>query len=99
MTIKDFNGKEICGINTNYLKYYTGNCKKGEEYICEFRQKFKLATGKYTLSLSCSMFDYNGEVVVLDRNYDLLIFEVMSHKQFVGYFDLDSKVNFLKINQ
>lgn len=97
MTIKDFHGKEICGTNTNYLKQYTGNCKKGEKYICEFNQKFRLAPGKYTLSLSCSRFDYNGEIVVLNRNYDLLIFEVMSTKQFVGYFDLNSEANFMKI--
>ena len=38
MTIKDFHGKEICGTNTNYLKYYTGECKKGEKYICEFKR-------------------------------------------------------------
>ena len=97
MTIKDFHGKEICGTNTNYLKYYTGECKKGEKYICEFKQKFRLAPGKYTLSLSCSRFGYNGEIVVLNRNYDLIIFEVMSTKQFVGYFDLNSEANFMKI--
>ena len=99
MTIKDFHGKEICGTNTNYLNYYTGNCKKDETYICEFKQKFNLAPGKYTLSLSCSKFDYNGEIVVLNRNYDLLIFEVMSSKKFVGYYNLDTEVYFTKINK
>ncbi len=99
MTIKDFHGKEICGTNTNFLNYYTGNCKKGEKYICEFKQKFNLAPGKYTLSLSCSKYDYNGEIVVLNRNYDLLIFEVMSSKKFVGYYNLDTEVYFTKINK
>ncbi|MBR3152594.1 MAG: ABC transporter ATP-binding protein [Clostridia bacterium] len=99
MTIKDFHGKEICGTNTNFLNEYTGNCKKGEKYICEFKQKFRLAPGKYTLSLSCSRFDYNGEIVVMDRNYDLLIFEVISSEKFVGYFNLESQAYFSKINQ
>ena len=99
MTIKDFNGKEICGTNTNFLNYYTGNCKKGNTYICEFKQKFQLAPGKYTLSLSCSRYDYNGEIVVLNRNYDLMIFEVMSSKKFVGYYNLDTEVYFTKIDE
>lgn len=98
MTIKDFSGKEICGTNTNFLNYYTGNCKKNETYICEFKQKFQLAPGKYTLSLSCSRFDYNGEIVVMNRNYDLMIFEVMSSKKFVGYYNLDTEVLFSKID-
>ncbi len=97
MTIKDFQGKEICGTNTNYLDYYTGNCEKGKSYICEFRQKFRLAPGKYTLSLSCSKFDYNGEIVVLNRNYDLMIFEVMSTKKFVGFYDLNTQAYFSEI--
>ena len=99
MTIKDFNGKEICGTNTNFLDYYTGKCKKGEKYICEFRQKFQLAPGKYTLSLSCSRYDVNGEIVVLNRNYDLMIFEVVSNKKFIGYFYMDTDVNFSKIEE
>lgn len=97
MTIKDFSGKEICGTNTSYLKKYIEKCQKGEEYICSFEQKLKLAPGKYTLSISCTKFDSNGELVPLNRNYDAIIFEVMSKKSFVGYFDIDSKVEFDKI--
>lgn len=99
MTIKDFNGKEICGCNTNYLNCYTGKCQKGKKYICEFKQKFQLAPGKYTLSLSCSRFDYNGEIVVLNRNYDLMIFEVISSKKFVGYYNLDTEVSVSEIEE
>ena len=98
MTIKDFYGKEICGTNTNFLNYYTGKCKKGERYVCEFKQKFQLAPGKYTLSLSSTRYDYNGEIVVLNRNYDLMIFEVMSSKKFVGYYNLDTEAYVTKID-
>ena len=98
MTIKDFSGKEICGTNTNFLNYYTGKCEKGKEYICEFKQRFQLAPGKYTLSLSCSRYDYNGEIVVLNRNYDLMIFEVMSTKKFVGYYDINTEAYFSEID-
>ena len=99
MTIKDFNGKEICGTNTNMEKIYTGLCKKGDRYVCEFKQRFMLAPGKYTLSLSCSKFDVNGEVVPINRNYDALIFEVISNKPMVGRFRLDTEVKVSKIDK
>ncbi len=98
MTIKNFNGKEMCGTNTSFQKIYTGSCKAGEKYVCEFKQKFKLAPGKYTISLSCSKYDANGEIVVLNRNYDILIFEAISSTPVVGCFDIDSQVSFQKIN-
>lgn len=98
ITVKDFLGKEICGTNTNFLKIYTGNCKNGEQYIYEFKQKLMLAPGKYTLSISCSRFDFNGNLIPINRNYDALIFEVISDKNIVGYYDIDTKVQFEKIN-
>lgn len=98
ITVKDFLGKEICGTNTNFLKIYTGNCKKGEQYIYEFKQKLMLAPGKYTLSISCSRFDFNGNLIPINRNYDALIFEVISDKNIVGYYDIDTKVEFEKID-
>lgn len=99
ITIKDFLGKEMCGTNTNIQKVYTGSCKKDEEYVCEFEQKLMLAPGKYTLSISCSKFSIDGDVVPINRNYDALFFEVMSKKPVVGNFALDTKVNFTKIEE
>ena len=98
MTIKNFNGKEMCGTNTSFRNVYTGICKKDETYICEFKQKFKLAPGKYTISLSCSRYDANGEIVVINRNYDALIFEAMSTTPIVGCFDIDTVIDFKKAN-
>lgn len=92
MTIKDFQGKEICGTNSNIQKIYTGKCMPGEEYIVEFTQKLALAPGKYTLSLSCSKYNVDGEVVVINRNYDILIFEVVSNKPVVGIYQLSSQI-------
>lgn len=98
MTIKNFNGKEMCGTNTSFRNVYTGLCKKNETYVCEFKQKFKLAPGKYTVSLSCSRYDANGEIVVINRNYDALIFETMSTTPIVGCFDIDTIIDFKKAN-
>ena len=99
MTIKDFTGKEICGTNTNFEKIYTGKCKKGHEYMCEFKQKLRLTPGKYTLSLSCSKFDMNGNLVPINRNYDALIFEVISKTRVVGFYDIDAKIKFSEISK
>ncbi len=99
VTIKDFHGKEMCGNNTNFLNISTGSCKKGEEYIFDFKQKLRLAPGKYTLSVSCNRFNENGELVIMHRNYDALIFEVTSQRKMVGCFDMDPRVKFKKINE
>ena len=98
ITVKDFKGLEMCGTNTSFRNVYTGFCKKDETYICEFKQKFKLAPGKYTISLSCSRYDANGEIVVINRNYDALIFEAMSTTPIVGCFDIDTVIDFKKAN-
>jgi len=97
MTVKNFNGKEICGTNTNIMKVYTGKCEAGKKYICEFKQKFNLKPGKYTLSLSCTKYSVDGEVVPINRNYDAFIFEVMAKRPVVGYYDLDPRINFWEI--
>lgn len=99
LTIKDFMGKEMCGTNTNIQKIYTGKCKKGKSYMCEFKQKIRLAPGKYTLSLSCSKYDMNGTLIPINRNYDALIFEVMSETPVVGYCALESKIQFNEIEE
>ena len=99
MTIKDFMGKEICGTNTNIQKIYTGKCQKGKKYMCEFKQKMRLAPGKYTLSLSCSKYDMNGNLIPINRNYDALIFEVMSKKPVVGYYELNTDIEFKEIEK
>lgn len=99
MTVKNFNGQEMCGTNTSFHKIYTGICKAGEKYVCSFEQQLKLAPGKYTLSLSCTRYDVNGEIIVMNRNYDALIFEVTTEKPMVGVFDIDTKIKFEKIGE
>lgn len=99
ITIKDFTGKEICGTNTNIQKIYTGKCKKDKEYLCEFKQRIKLAPGKYTLSLSCSKYDADGKLIPINRNYDALIFEVISKKPVVGYYEFDTDIKFNEIKK
>ena len=56
MTIKDFNGLEICGTNTLIEKVYTGEYKAGDTVIAEFSQILSVAPGKFTLSFSWLFF-------------------------------------------
>lgn len=93
ITIKDFHGKEICGTNTSFLGIDTGKCLKGENYIFEFKQKLELAPGKYTLSIGCTRYDENGNHIIMNRNYDILIFEIISNRPVVGYLKLEPEVN------
>jgi len=90
-TIKDLKGLELTGTNTHYENVYTGNFKAGEKVFVEFEQIMNLQSGSYSLSLGCTNFDLNG-FLVYNRLYDILLFEVVSYKLFVGLFDPKSCV-------
>ena len=97
MTVKDFKGLEMAGTNTLIEKIATGNYKKGDVVVAEFRQVINVAPGKYTLSFSCTHFNSKGELEVLNRKYDALLIEVLSTKDTVGLMRLDSKIKIEKI--
>ena len=97
VTVKDFQGNDICGTNTLIEKIDTGEYKKGEVVEVEFKQKLPLAAGKYTLSFSCTHFSSRGELEVLNRKYDALLIEILSTKDYVGLITLDSEITINKI--
>lgn len=93
MTIKDFQGLEVCGTNTLIEKIATGKYKKDDIVEVGFRQRINIAPGKYTLSFSCTHFNERGELEVFNRKYDALLVEVLSTKDTVGIVSLDSNIN------
>ena len=97
-TIKDFQGKEIAGTNTDIERVLTGEYKKNDVVICEFKQKIPVISGKYTLSFSCTRFNAKGDLEVLNRKYDALLVEVTTQKNTVGMLRLDSDIKISKIN-
>lgn len=97
MTLKDFKGLDIAGTNTDIEKMYTGEFKKGDVVVAEFRQKFPVSPNKYTLSFSCTNYDEKGNLEVLNRKYDALLVEITSTKNTVGLLRLDPKINVIKI--
>lgn len=98
MTVKDFKGLEMCGTNTLIEKIATGEYKKGEIVIAEFRQIINVAPGKYTLSFSCTHINHSGELEVLNRKYDALLIEVLSVKDTVGLMRVNSNIKLTKVN-
>ena len=97
MTVKDYNGNDIAGTNSQIEKVMTGDFKKGDIAVAEFKQKLPIAVGKYTLSFSCTIFNLNGELEVLSRKYDALLIEVITTKNTVGTVRLDSEITVRKI--
>ena len=70
----------------------TGNYKKGEEVIVEFKQVFPLTPDKYAFSFGCTRINEEGELEVFDRKYDAILVEIMSKKQIVGIVDMKTQI-------
>ncbi|MBQ2917030.1 MAG: ABC transporter ATP-binding protein [Clostridia bacterium] len=96
MTLKDFNGLEVCGTNTLIEKIATGKYEKGDVVEVSFKTRLQVAPNKYTLSFSCTHFKPNGELEVLSRKYDALLVEVISSKEHVGVLSLDTDIQIKK---
>lgn len=91
ITIKNKQGTDITGTNTMFERIETGIVEAGEERIVTYRQKMNLQGGDYLLSLGCT--GYCGDTfVVYHRLYDLVSFNVLSDKNTVGFFDMDSEI-------
>ena len=97
MTFKDIKGLELCGTNTIVYRMATGKYKKGDKILVEFEQKVPLTPGKYTISFGCTKYSMSGDLMVYQRKYDALFVEVISYRECVAMFDLDSKITYKKI--
>lgn len=96
ITIKNKQGTDITGTNTMFERIETGTVGAGEERIVTYEQKMNLQGGDYLLSLGCT--GYVGDnFVVYHRLYDLVSFNVLSDKNTVGFFDMDSHITVEKI--
>lgn len=91
-TIKDKRGADLTGTNTMFESSDVKSVKKGDEYVVEFTQKMTLQGGEYLLSMSCTGFE-NGEHVVYHRLYDIVNITVISNKNTVGVYDMESDVS------
>ena len=90
-TIKDKRGMDLSGTNTLFEGKEIPAVKKGDEYYCTFTQRMNLQGGEYLLSISCTGFE-EGEHTVYDRKYDITSITVLSNKNTVGIYDMESEV-------
>lgn len=90
-TIKDKKGTDLSGTNTMFEGTEIRPVKDGDEYEVSFTQKMTLQGGEYLLSMSCTGFE-RGEHVVYHRLYDVANITVISNKNTVGVYDMESQV-------
>ena len=90
-TIKNIKGVEITGTNTMVEKAFLQPVKKGEVKHITFTQKIDLQGGEYLLSLGVTGYEKEN-FVVYHRLYDVLNITVISDKDTVGYYDMNSEI-------
>lgn len=91
-SIKNVQGTEITGTNSMIEKAYLEPGRTGQIKDVTFTQKMSLQGGEYLLSLGVT--GYNGnDFEVYHRLYDALDITVISDKNTVGYYDMDSRVH------
>lgn len=90
-TIKDIKGNEITGTNTMIEEVYFKNPESNDVVEVEFEQIMNLQGGEYLLSLGCTGFK-DGDFTVYHRLYDVCSISVVSSKDSVGFYDMNSSI-------
>lgn len=88
-TIKNMKGIEICGTNTTMERVPVPTMHDGDEHVVEFTQKMDLQGGEYLLSLGCTGYQ-DGMFRVFHRLYDVISLTVVSNRDTVGFYDMNS---------
>lgn len=95
-SVKNVKGTEITGTNTMYEKAFEEDGKEGDVYNVSFTQNMNLQGGDYLIS-----FGVTGYVLdtfnVYHRLYDALSVSVISDKNTVGFYDMNSAVEVKKV--
>ncbi|MCR5303805.1 MAG: ABC transporter ATP-binding protein [Lachnospiraceae bacterium] len=96
-TFKNVRGTEITGTNTMFEKAFLEPVRAGDSLEVTFTQVMSLQGGEYLLSFGCT--GYEGETfTVYHRLYDALNVTVVSDKDTVGFYDMDSEISVRKEN-
>lgn len=90
-TVKNIRGTEITGTNTMYEKAFLEPVKSGDTKTVTFRQRMDLQGGEYLLSFGVTGYEQD-KFRVYHRLYDVLNVTVVSDKNTVGYYDMNSQI-------
>lgn len=89
-SIKNIIGTEITGTNTMIERAFLESAEPGQVKEITFTQRMSLQGGEYLLSLGVT--GYNGDnFEVYHRLYDAMNITVVSDKNTVGYYDMESR--------
>lgn len=87
-SIKNIKGVEITGTNTMFEKV---DFETQDVMVATFTQEMNLQGGEYLLSFGCTNYEQDN-FVVYHRLYDACNITVVSDKNTVGYYDMNSKI-------
>ena len=90
-TFKDIKGTEITGTNTLFEKAAVEHSDAGDVCTVTFTQDMYLQGGEYLLSFGWTGYK-DGEFTVFHRLYDACNVTVVSAKNTVGFYDMNSAV-------
>ena len=90
-TFKNIKGTEITGTNTMFEKVQVEKSGKGDVCTAIFTQEMNLQGGEYLLSFGCTGYK-DGDFTVFHRLYDACNITVVSAKNTVGFYDMNSRV-------
>ena len=90
-TFKDMRGTEITGTNTLFEKIPVPPQKAGDTVVVTYVQQMDLQGGEYLISFGLTGYE-DGEFVVYHRLYDVCSITVMSAKNTVGFYDMNSRI-------
>lgn len=90
-TVKNVKGTEITGTNTMFEKAFLEPVKAGAVKEITFKQRMTLQGGDYLLSFGVTGYDGN-DFQVYHRLYDALDVTVISDKNTVGFYDMESAI-------
>lgn len=90
-TIKNVQGTEIAGTNTMLEKAFLDGVRAGQTKEVTFTQKADLQGGEYLLSLGVTGYE-GDQFQVYHRLYDALNMTVVSDKNSVGFYDMNSRI-------
>ena len=90
-TFKNIKGTEITGTNTMFEKAQVSRSGAGDECTVTFTQNMDLQGGEYLLSFGCTGYK-DGDFTVFHRLYDACNITVVSSKNTVGFYDMNSRI-------
>jgi teichoic acid transport system ATP-binding protein len=76
-----------------YEDFNTGDVEDGDIRVISFTQRMDLKGGEYLLCLGCTGFN-QGSFEVYHRLYDVCLIRVTSGKLMVGYFDMQTQIDY-----